>query len=113
MSVMAKILYSGFYDFPLAFTVRFEGKLYVFVRGFDDDADEYEDRYRVYFMPPLTDEDIQASWLQIETKAIDYLGEMAVKDIVFDATKRHEIETDVLERLLANAPRELAGAARL
>ena len=108
----AKILYAGFYDAPLAFTVRYGGGLYAFVRDFDDDVDEYEDEYKIYKLPPLTDEQIQASWLKIEERATHYLSKVPVSDVVFDETKRREIGTDVLERLLTGAPRELTGAAR-
>jgi len=110
MSMKAKILYSGFWDFPLAFMVRWEGSLYAFVRDFDDDLDEYEDQYRVYLLPSLTDEEVEASWLRIETRATDYLGEAAVKDVAFDATHRREIDTAILQT--PAAPREPVGAAR-
>jgi len=106
MSSNAPILYSGFYDFPLALAVRWEGNLYVFVRDFDEEADEYEDQYRVFLMPPLTDEEIQSSWLRVENRATRFVGKVAVKDVRFDATHRKEIDTAVLRALLA--PREVA-----
>lgn len=106
MSTKAKIRYSGFWDFPLALTVRFENRLYVFVRDFDDDLDEYEDHYRVYLLPPLTDEEIEASWLRVENRATDFLGKVAVKDVAFDATHRREIDIAILQTL--NLPREVA-----
>lgn len=110
MSTKAKIQYSGFWDFPLALTVRFENRLYVFVRDFDDVLDEYEDHYRVYLLPPLTDEEIQSAWLRIEDRATDYLGKVAVKDVRFDATHRQEIDIGIFQTL--TAPRELVGTAR-
>ncbi len=106
MSSSAPILYSGFYDFPLALTVRWQGDLYVFVRDFDEDVDEYEDEYRVFLMPPLTDEEIRSSWLRIEHRATRPVGKIAVKDVRFDATHRKEIDTAVLRAL--RAPREVA-----
>ena len=110
MSEKLKILYSGFWDFPLAFTVRWEGHLYLFFREFDDDLDECEDHYRVYLMPPWTDEKIKASWLQIETQAVQHLGKVAVSDVLFDPTHRQEIDVAILQTL--PLPREPAGAAR-
>ncbi len=107
----ANILYAGFYDAPLASTVRYGEGLYVSVRDFNDDADEYEDEYRAYRLPPLTDEQRQ-SWLKLEEQATDHFGKVPIRDVVFDETKRREIETGVLERLLADAPRELTGVAR-
>ena len=112
MNRTAKILYAGFYDHPLGFTVRHQGALYLFWRDFSDDLDEYEDTYRVYAMPPMTDQDIQSSWLKLNEAATALLGEVPVKSVVFDETRRREIETAVLERLLADSPRPLVGAAR-
>lgn len=112
MSQTARILYAGFYDHPLGFTVRHQGALYLFWRDFSDDLDEYEDAYRVYAMPPMTDEAIQSSWLNLNETATALLGEVPVKSVVFDETRRREIKTDVLDRLLADATRPLAGAAR-
>lgn len=112
MSQTARILYAGFYDHPLGFTVRHQEALYLFWRDFSDDLDEYEDAYRVYAMPPMTDESIQSSWLNLNETATALLGEVPVKSVVFDETRRREIETDVLERLLADVPRPLVGASR-
>ncbi len=106
MNQTTPILYSGFYDFPLAFTARWEENLYVFVRDFDDDLDEYEDQYRVFLLPSLTDEEIQSSWLRIENRAIESFGKVAVKDVRFDSTHRKEIDSTVLQAL--TAPREVA-----
>ncbi len=106
MHTTAPILYSGFYDFPLAFTVRFQGNLYLFARDFDEDLDEYEDHYHVSLMPDLTDEEIQTSWLQIEKRATASLGKVAVNDVRFDATHRQAIDPAVLQSLAL--PREVA-----
>ena len=110
MSENLKILYSGFWDFPLAFTVRWEGRLFLFFREFDDDLDECEDQYRVYLMPPWSDEKIKASWLQIEAQATHYLGKVAVSNVSFDSTHRQEIDAAIFQTL---APlRRPVGAAR-
>lgn len=110
MSSNAPILYSGFYDFPLALTVRSGGDLYVSVRDFGEGVDEYGDEYRVFLMPPLmpplADEQTQSSWLRVEHRATRPVGKVAVKDVRFDATYRKEIDTAVLRALLA--PREVA-----
>jgi len=104
-----KILYSGFWDFPLAFTARWEGNLYLFFREFDDETDEYEEHYRVYLLPLWTEEEIEASWGQIETKATEYLGKVAVRDVSFDPTHRREIDAAIFQTLAV--PRELVEAA--
>lgn len=110
MSEKLPIHYSGFWDFPLAFTVRWEGRLYLFFRAFDDERDDYEDDYRVSLLPPWTDGEVEASWLQIESQAEEYLGTVAVRDVLFDPTHRREIDSAVLQALAV--PRELAGVTQ-
>ena len=110
MSEKLKIRYSGFWDFPLAFTVRWEGRLYLFFREFDDARDDYEENYRVSLLPPWTDEEVEASWLQIETQAEEPLGKVAVRDVPFDLTRRCEIDAAVFQALAV--PRTLAGVTQ-
>ncbi len=110
MNKTLPILYSGFWDFPLAFTVRWESCLYLFFREFDDDADDYEDQYWVYLLPPWTDEEIEASWGQAKSQALDFLGQVAVKNVLFDPTHRREIDPAIFQTLAKR--RELVGTAR-
>ena len=110
MSEKLRIRYSGFWDFPLAFTVRWEEQLFLFFREFDEERDDYEDRYRVYLLPPWTDEEIEASWGHLGTQAADCVGTVAVKDISFDPTHRREIDAAIFQTLAA--PREAVGVMR-
>lgn len=89
--------------------MRWKGSLYLFFREFDDEMDECEDHYRVYLMPLWTDEEITVSWRGIETKATEYLGKVAVRDVSFDPTHRREIDSAILQTLAV--PRELVEAA--
>ena len=75
--------------------------MYLFFREFNDDLDECEDHYRVYLMPPWSDEKIKASWLQIEAQATRYLGKVAVSDVLFDSTHRREIDAVIFQSLAA------------
>ena len=95
----AEIIYSGFYDVPLAFAVWHSGRQYLFLRGFDDTLDDYPGAYRVFSLPGLTDEVIKSSWLRIESLATAFLGEVPVAEVQFDPTKRKGIETGVIEKV--------------
>ena len=96
----AKILYSGFYDAPLAFVVRHRDAQFLFWRVFDEEADEYPDTYRVLTLPDLSDEEISESWQTLEGRASGYIGEAAVRDVKFDQSMRKEIDTSVIDALL-------------
>lgn len=96
----AKILYSGFYDAPLAFVVRHGGTQFLFWRVFDEEADEYPDTYRVLILPDLSDEEVSESWRTLEGRASGYVGEVAVRDVKFDQSMREDIDTSVIDALM-------------
>lgn len=95
-----KILYSGFHDAPLAFTVRHSGVHFLFWREFDENLDEYEDAYRVFVLPNIPDREIKKSWTTLRSKVKSYLGKVAVRDVAFDPTKRRELQTSILDVLI-------------
>jgi len=100
MNNKAKIIYRGFYDLPLAFVVRHTGRQLLFWRDFDDDLDDYPETYKVFFLPHLSEEKLTGSWKRLPERATDFLGEVPVRDVQFDSTRRREIDTGVLDALL-------------
>jgi len=89
----AKIIYSGFYDFPLGFVASHEGRRFLFSRGWDESLDDYETDYTVFVLPEMTDEAIQASWPTIHDLAVTPIGTIAVSALDFDPTHRESIAT--------------------
>ena len=106
MSYKASIIYSGFYDVPLAFVVWHGEKQFLFLRDFDEALDDYPSFYRVFTLPSLSDEEVKNSWVQIETLTDSFLGEIPVAEINFDSTKRKEIILKPLENLLGKVALE-------
>ena len=98
MSKQASIVYSGFWDFPLAFVVRDERKLFLFLREFDETLDDYQDEYRVFLLPDIPEHEVRRHWANIETLAARYLGKVSVREVKFDKSHREKIDTDVLQR---------------
>src|SRR5919205_1109485 len=72
---------------------------YLFLREFDDALDDYQDAYRVFSLPGLSDEVIESSWLRIKSLATAFLGEVSVAEVQFDASRRKEIETAVIDKV--------------
>jgi hypothetical protein len=99
MADKAPILYSGFYDRPLAFVVSYAGIQYLFWRVFDDLLDDYPNAYKVFVLPELTADEIMRSWQKLPELALRYLGEVRVSQIEFDPSYRKGIDTRVLETL--------------
>ena len=85
---------------PEAFVVSHCGTQFLFLREFDDDLDDYPDAYRVFVLPNLSEDAVKQSWLHLEQHAIKALGEIPVKDVEFDPSKRREINTKLLDDLL-------------
>jgi len=108
----APFVYREFYDVPRFLVVTHHGQQFLFESAFDDDLDEYPDVYQVFLLRDVSENELQGSWVFLSEKAQACLGAVPVKDVVFDETGRREIKTDVLDRLLADATRPLAGAAR-
>ncbi len=113
MSSAAPFVYREFYDVPRFLVVTYRRQQFLFESAFDDDLDDYPDVYQVFLLRDVSENELKGSWVHLSEKAQAYLGKAPVKDVRFDPTLRREIETDVLEGLLANnAPREPVGAAR-
>lgn len=100
----APIRYSGFYDVPLAFVVQHQGTYLLFRRDFDDDLDDYPDAYEVYALAGISDKMAEIPWTHLAEFTGERLGQVSVRDVQFDATKRREMDTAILDSLAA--PRE-------
>jgi hypothetical protein len=60
------------------------------VSGFDDDLDDWEDQYRVYVLP--ADVELAGSWVDLELKAVRFLGRVPVETVRFDPRRRSQID---------------------
>lgn len=100
------IRYRDFYDLPRIFITTHNGELYLFDCPFDEDRDDYSDRYTVNQLPPLSEEELQGSWEHLPERAACVLGTVPVAQVQFDTTKRNSIDTAILEEMIADrAPR--------
>jgi hypothetical protein len=98
----ATIRYRDFYDVPRIFITKHNGKLYLFDCPFDEEIDDYPDRYQVYELPAISEDELQGSWERLPERAVRVLGAVPVVQVQFDATKRNSINTVVLEELIAD-----------
>ena len=95
-----RILYSGFYDAPLAFVTTYENRQYLFLRDFDDELDDYPHEYEVFILPNLSEKEIKESWSLLHEKTVAFIGKISVDRVMFDPTKRESINIDTFERLV-------------
>lgn len=75
----------------------------LFRRTFDEEQDEYEDAYKVYALSPIPDADWQSGrfWQHCLSYSRGDLGNVPVKEIQFDESYRQEVDTAIVEKLLA------------
>lgn len=75
-----------------------ESGTYLFWSHFDEAQDDYRDRYDVYRMPPLSDEELRGSWVGLEERAIEHIGTVPVRGLAFDSG-RQAVDLDVLGKI--------------
>jgi len=80
--------------------LRHRGMQLLLESVFDQVRDEYSSTYRVFVLPDIPDAELKGSWENLSSKALKCLGEVAVKDVTFDATRRQQIDTAVLDEMV-------------
>lgn len=88
---------------PRVFVVSFGGKQYLFDCRFDESADEYPEVYQVYVLPSLGDGELNGSWDGLTERAQKHLGQVLVKSVVFDASRRRAIDPRVIEEVVSES----------
>jgi hypothetical protein len=111
MSDPAPIRYREFWDVPRVFLVAHRGRLFLFDCPFDEAAEDFPEVYRVYVLPPLGEEELAGSWDKLSARAVSYLGEISIKQVGFDASKRQTIDTALLDELATRKPDPVVPAA--
>lgn len=102
MTTMIPIQYRELYDVPRIFLAKYKNILILFDCPFDEAQDEYPNVYKVYILPAAVEENLAPpfSWAELYKRATNYLGEIPVTAVKFDATLRREIDSSIVEQLL-------------
>jgi hypothetical protein len=94
------IQYRDFHDVPRIFIFQWEGKTYLANCPFSHELDEYESTYSLFELPPLTTLSLDGPWEGLRGRALRKIGEVAVVDVIFDPTRRRQVDTDVFRKML-------------
>jgi hypothetical protein len=108
----ASIRYREFWDVPRLFLASHRGQLFLFDCPFDEATEDFPDFYRVYLLPAVAEEDLAGSWDKLSARAISYLGEVPIKQVGFDPSKRQTIDTALLDELLTRNTAPVVPVAR-
>jgi hypothetical protein len=91
-----KIEYREFWDVPRLFIVRHNEMIYLFNSKFDAERDDYPDFYKVYL---LKESDVESkNWEEKISEGSPFLGEIQIRDIKFDVTRRKDIDGEIFSR---------------
>lgn len=99
----SEIVYRDFWDVPRIFIVRHHERQYLFDCRFNKSDEDFERKYRIYAFPDLPESELRGSWEGFAERAERYLGEVPVESVSFDPSKRHRIDTRIIDELEDNA----------
>jgi hypothetical protein len=100
MSQTTKIVHRDFYDVPRMLILNHRSLKLLFDCKFDDSLDAYPSTYKVYVLPQEIDEHSLQSWDALPEEVAKYLGDIPVDQVIFDASRRAEIDTQIIDNLL-------------
>jgi hypothetical protein len=103
MNHWISIRYREFWDVPRIFLVPYQGKWFLFDCPFDEATEDFPDFYRVYLIPEPSEEELAGSWDKLHERATRCMGEVPIAQVHFDSGKRREIDTRVLDELMAQS----------
>ena len=109
MNQMAKFNYRDFYDVPRMIILNHKGQKVLLDCKFDDSLDEYPSTYKVYILPQDINELGETSWESMPTRAVKYVGEIAVKQLILDHSKRAAMDTSIIDELLSKEGSPVSG----
>lgn len=101
MTHWAPIQYREFWDVPRIFLVPYQGKCFLFDCAFDEATEDFPDSYRAYIIPEPSQEELVGSWDKLHEKAMHYCGDVPIRRVCFDPSKRREIDASILEELMS------------
>jgi hypothetical protein len=98
--------YRDFDGFPRTMVCTNARGTYFFKSPLDPDRNAYLDHYEVYRIRPLPEGEACLSWFGLETRALERLVDIPVRDFPFDRAARKFLPYDAIAPLLAAAGRK-------
>lgn len=90
-----------FYDVPHLILLQYRGSDFLLCCSFDEKFDDYGDRYDVY---RLSNSDLlvlrEDGWERFIRRPLKRVGDIAVRDVKFDSTRRKELDASCLSSFL-------------
>ncbi len=90
MTEWTGVIYREFYDVPRMVVARRGDETFLFYSRFDEELDDYIGHYEVWAMPPLSEAQLQGSWVGLESLAVGRLPDVAIRSLPFVVPRRGE-----------------------
>jgi hypothetical protein len=101
MVKMTPFQYVEFYDVPRCIRLCYGERLFLLQSKFDEDLDDYPTSYSIYLLPESIEDSLKnGSWDFLSDTPMTCLGHVRVSDVVFDSSKRRELNASFLETLI-------------
>jgi hypothetical protein len=102
MARMTPFRYVEFYDVPRCITLRYGERLFLLQSAFDEGLDDYPTSYAIYVLPESVEDSLKkGSWEFLSNTPMTCIGNVQVADVVFDPSKRKELDASFLDSLVA------------
>jgi len=103
MAEMTSFQYREMFDVPRWITLRYKQRLLLLQSAFDENLDDYPSSYSVYVLPDSVEDSLRAaSWLFLDSTPMTCIGKIPVSAVVFDPSRRKELNASCLNVLLAD-----------
>jgi hypothetical protein len=103
MAEMTPFRYGGFYDVPRCLSLSYRGRLFLLQSAFDEGLDEYPACYSVYLVPDSdNDSQLVCSPEFLSNTPLTCIGQIQIQDVVFDPSKRKELDASCLDTFVAD-----------
>jgi hypothetical protein len=102
MAEMTPFEWGWFYDVPRCVSLRYRGTRFLLQSAFDEKLDEYPSEYSVYKVPESPDDSHAICSPEfLSNTPMVCIGKIPVDEVVFDPSKRKELDATILDTLVA------------
>ena len=103
MATMTPFQYIEFYDVPRCIALLYRDKVFLLQSAFDENLDDYPSSYSIYVLSDSVRDFLgRGSWEFLRNTQATYVGQIRIDHVVFDPTKRKEIDAAILDSFLSN-----------
>jgi hypothetical protein len=102
MAKMTPFEYGGYWDVPRYIILSYRNRFLLLRSEFDEELDEYEANYTVFVLPESVGDSVrEGNWEFYNKAPMNEIGKIPVSAVVFDQTKRAELDASCLDELIS------------